>query len=101
MLREIRTLVDIPVTGYSDTVFHLSKLYGQRFGLLFFNVEREDFWIEQIASMGLRESFAGYELLAFLFRRSPPLTPTRSFARVSSPVSLRQEHEWRRSFVLM
>ncbi len=59
MLREIRTLVNIPVIGFSDTVFRISGLYGRRFGMLFFNLTREDFWPEQVRLMGLQESFVG------------------------------------------
>jgi Asp/Glu/hydantoin racemase len=59
MLREIRTLVDIPVVGYGDTAFRMAGLYGRRFGLVFFNTEREEFWPEYIRTMGLAENFAG------------------------------------------
>lgn len=59
MLREIRTLVDIPVVGYGDTAFRLAGLYGRRFGMVFFNIEREEFWPEYIRGLGLSDAFAG------------------------------------------
>ncbi len=59
MIREMRTLVDIPIVGYGDAVFRLAGMYGRRFGLLFFNVERAEFWPQRIREWGLAESFAG------------------------------------------
>jgi allantoin racemase len=59
MLREIRTLIDIPVVGYGDTAFRMAGLYGRRFGLVFFNTEREEFWPDYIRAMGLADLFAG------------------------------------------
>lgn len=59
MIREIRTIVDIPVVGYGETVFHLSGLYGRRAGMLFFNTVRRDFWPEQVRQWGVAERFAG------------------------------------------
>jgi len=58
-LREIRTLVNIPVVGYGDTAFRIAGLYGRRFGMLFFNTERADFWPDYIRNMGLSEAFVG------------------------------------------
>lgn len=59
MLREIRTLIDIPVVGYGDTAFRMAGLYGRRFGMLFFNTERLDFWPDFIRNMGLQDAFVG------------------------------------------
>jgi Asp/Glu/hydantoin racemase len=59
MIRDIRTLVNIPVVGYGETAFHLSGLYGRRVGMLFFNTERLDFWPEQVRQWGVSERFAG------------------------------------------
>lgn len=59
MLREIRTLVNIPVVGYGDTAFRIAGLYGRRFGMLFFNTERADFWPDYIRNIGLSEAFVG------------------------------------------
>ena len=68
MLREIRTLVDIPVVGYGDTAFRLAGLYGRRFGLVFFNTEREEFWPDYIRAMGLSEAFAGIRAAGVSFQ---------------------------------
>lgn len=59
LIRQIRTLVDIPVVGYGDSAFRLAGLYGRRFGLLLFNVERLEFWPERIAELGLSSAFGG------------------------------------------
>lgn len=59
LIREIRTLVDIPVVGYGETAFRLAALYGDRFGLLLFNVERMEFWPDRVRQFGLEQSFAG------------------------------------------
>lgn len=68
MLREIRTLVDIPVVGYGDTAFRLAGLYGRRFGMVFFNTEREEFWPEYIRALGLSEAFAGIRAAGVSFQ---------------------------------
>jgi Asp/Glu/hydantoin racemase len=59
MIRQIRTLVNIPVIGYGETAFHLSGLYGRKVGMLFFNTERKDFWAEQLRQWGVSERFVG------------------------------------------
>jgi allantoin racemase len=59
MIRQIRSLVSIPVVGYGESAFHLSGLYGRKFGMLFFNIERKDFWLEQTRKWGVSERFAG------------------------------------------
>ncbi len=40
MIRELRTLVDIPIVGYGETAFNLAGRYGRRVGMLFFNTAR-------------------------------------------------------------
>jgi allantoin racemase len=59
MIRELRTLVEIPVVGYGETAFNLAGLYGRRAGMLFFNTSRRDFWLEQMRQWGVAERFAG------------------------------------------
>lgn len=59
LIREIRSLVDIPVLGYGDTSFRLAGMYGRRYGLLLFNVERTEFWPNRVAELGLGENFVG------------------------------------------
>ncbi len=59
LIREIRSLVDIPVLGYGDTSFRLAGMYGRRYGLLLFNVERTEFWPNRVTELGLGENFVG------------------------------------------
>ena len=59
MIRELRTLVDIPIVGYGESAFNLAGLYGRRAGMLFFNTARRDFWLEQVRQWGVSERFAG------------------------------------------
>jgi allantoin racemase len=91
MLREIRTLVDIPVVGYGDTAFRLAGLYGRRFGLVFFNTEREEFWPDYIRNIGLAESFAGIRPAGVTFQEvaaalGDPAERDRVIARVQETV---------------
>ena len=59
MIRELRTLVSIPIVGYGETAFNLAGLYGRKVGMLFFNVNRRDFWLEQVKQWGVAERFVG------------------------------------------
>ena len=59
LIQEIRSLVDIPVVGYGDSAFRLAGMYGRRFGLLLFNVERLEFWPQRIQELGVERGFAG------------------------------------------
>lgn len=53
MLREIRTLVDIPVVGYGEASFHFASMLGHRFGLMMFIERMIPLYHEQIAQYGL------------------------------------------------
>jgi Asp/Glu/hydantoin racemase len=59
LVRELRTLVDIPVIGYGETTMHLSGLFGRRFGLLCFMAARLEFWTEATRQWGVAERFVG------------------------------------------
>lgn len=59
MISETRSLVGIPVVGYGDSAFRIAGMYGRRFGVIFFNLGRADFWPGRIAEWGLTDSFAG------------------------------------------
>ena len=59
MVEEIRSLVEIPVVGYGDTAFRLAGMYGRRFGLLLFNVERLEFWPDRIEALRVEKGFGG------------------------------------------
>lgn len=53
MLRECKALVDIPVVGLGESVFHLATMYGQRFGVLLFIDRMVPLYREQIERYGL------------------------------------------------
>jgi Asp/Glu/hydantoin racemase len=53
MLREARTLVDIPVVGLGETVFHFAAMHGQRFGVMLFIDRMIPLYREQIRGYGL------------------------------------------------
>src|SRR3954467_13743139 len=59
LVRELRTLVDIPVIGYGETCMHLSGLFGRRFGMLCFMQARLEFWMEAARQFGAAERFVG------------------------------------------
>lgn len=72
MLREIRTLVDIPVVGCGEASFHLACMYGQRFGVLLFIERMIPLYEEQIRRYGLGERCAGVRHVGFTFQEVLP-----------------------------
>ncbi len=79
-LREMRTLVDIPVVGYGESAMHLACLLGRRFSVLAFNPALLELLEEQIALYGLRARAAPtvlveteYEIVARGFEEPEPL----------------------------
>ncbi len=68
MLREIRSIVDIPVVGYGQSAFSCAGYYGRRVGLLVFNAERREFWPDRIQQWGMLERFAGIESAGVTFQ---------------------------------
>lgn len=68
LIQEIRSLVEIPVVGYGDSAFRLAGMYGRRFGLLLFNVERLEFWPQRIQELGVERGFAGVRPSGVTFR---------------------------------
>ncbi len=79
-LREMRTLVDIPVTGYGESAMHLACLLGRRFSVLAFNPDLLDLLDEQIDGYGLRSRAVPptlidtkYEVVARGFEEPAPL----------------------------
>jgi allantoin racemase len=79
-LREMRTLVDIPVAGYGESAMHLACLLGRRFSVLAFNRDLLDLLDEQIDGYGLRSRAAPttlieteYEVVARGFEDPAPL----------------------------
>ena len=79
-LRQMRTLVDIPVAGYGESAMHLACLLGHRFSVLAFNPSLLDLLEEQIDRYGLRARAAPttlieteYEIVARGFEEPEPL----------------------------
>ena len=67
MIREIRTLVDIPVTGYGESAAHVACLLGQRFGVRTFIEALVPLYQERFRSYGLSERLAGVAHTGFTF----------------------------------
>jgi len=68
LIREIRTLVDIPVVGYGEASFHMACMHGHRFGVLLFIDTMAPLLREQIASYGLASRCAGVAPVGFTFQ---------------------------------
>lgn len=68
MIREIRTLVDIPVTGYGESSALVACQLGQRFGVMTFVKELVPLYADRIRSYGLAERCAGVFHTEFDFR---------------------------------
>jgi allantoin racemase len=68
MIREIRTLVDIPVTGYGEAAAHIACMLGQRFGIMTFVQQFPPMYLERNASYGLASRCAGAAWTGFGFR---------------------------------
>lgn len=68
MIREIRTLVDIPVTGYGESAAHVACLLGQRFGVMTFIQQLVPLYKERIHQYGLDARCAGVAHTGFGFR---------------------------------
>lgn len=68
MIREIRTLVDIPVTGYGESSALMACQLGQRFGVMTFIPQLVPLYGERIRSYGLESRCAGVRWTGFGFR---------------------------------
>ena len=68
MIREIRTLVDIPVTGYGESSALVACQLGQRFGVMTFIEQLVPLYTDRIRSYGLSERCAGVGYTGFGFR---------------------------------
>ncbi len=68
LIREIRALVDVPVTGYGEASFHLAAQLGHRFGLLVFIDRMIPLFHEQVAQYGLASRCAGIAPVGFTFQ---------------------------------
>jgi Asp/Glu/hydantoin racemase len=66
-IREIRSLLDIPVVGYGEASFHLACMLGHRFGLMVFIAPMAQLYREQIEGYGLGTRCAGVKPVGFTF----------------------------------
>lgn len=68
MLREIRSIVDIPVVGCAETCFLTVQTLGRRFGMLLFIERMEALYEEMLRAHGLAERCVGVLPVGFGFR---------------------------------
>jgi len=68
MLREARSLVDIPVVGLGETIFHMATMYGQRFGVLLFIDRMIPIYQDQMRHYGLADRCAAIRPSGLGFR---------------------------------
>ena len=59
MLREVRSLIDIPVIGMGETCCHLATMFGQRFAIMLFIDRMIPLYQDQIRQYGLSDRCAG------------------------------------------
>jgi len=59
LIREIRTLVDIPVVGYGEASYHVASMLGRRFGLLVFIDRMAPLLEDHVAGHGLASRCVG------------------------------------------
>jgi Asp/Glu/hydantoin racemase len=67
MIREARSIVDIPVVGYGEASFHLACQLGHRFGILLFIDRMAPLYEEQIGLYGLSSRCVGVRPVGFTF----------------------------------
>ena len=68
MLREVRSLIDIPVVGMGEACCHLATMFGQRFAILLFIDRMIPLYQEQIRAYGLGGRCAGVVPSGLSFR---------------------------------
>ena len=68
MLRECRAMVDIPVVGLGETVFHTATMYGQRFGVFVFIDRMVPLYQEQMRLYGLDSRCAAIRASGLSFK---------------------------------
>jgi allantoin racemase len=66
-LREIRSMLNIPVVGYGESAMLTSCLLGRRFAVMVFISELADLLAENARKYGLAERFAGASDVGFRF----------------------------------
>ena len=68
MLREARAMVDIPVIGLGETVFHTATMYGQNFGVFVFIDRMVPLYKEQMRIYGLESRCAAIRPSGLVFK---------------------------------
>jgi Asp/Glu/hydantoin racemase len=68
LLREIRTLVDLPVVGCAESCFLTAPMFGERFGMLLFIDRMAPLYRDIVRSYGLAERCVGIVPVGFGFR---------------------------------
>ena len=68
MLREVRSLIDIPAIGLGETTFQMATTMGQRFGVLLFIDRMIPLYREQIERYGLERRCAGIRPSGLAFK---------------------------------
>jgi len=66
-LREIRSLIDIPVVGYGESAMLTATMLGERTGVLLFIEEMAPQIRENAARVGLADRLAGVRFVGFTF----------------------------------
>jgi allantoin racemase len=67
MLREVRTVVDIPVVGYGEACFHMASMLGHRFGMMIFIERMVPLYHEHLVQYGLASRCASIRGAGFTF----------------------------------
>jgi len=67
LIREVRSVVDLPVVGYGEASFHLACQLGHRFGLMIFIDRMVPLYQEQMGVYGLASRCAGIQPVGFTF----------------------------------
>lgn len=68
MLREVRSLLDIPVVGLGETSCHLASMFGHRFAIMLFIDRMVPLYQEQLRLYGLAERCAGIRASGLTFQ---------------------------------
>ncbi|MSP05849.1 MAG: racemase [Acetobacteraceae bacterium] len=68
MLREARAMLDIPVVGLGETVFHTATMYGQNFGVFVFIDRMVPLYKEQMRMYGLDNRCAAIRPSGLVFK---------------------------------
>src|SRR5205085_3547810 len=67
MLRETRSVVDIPVLGYGESSMLTARMLGERMGVLLFIEEMTPIIQANAARIGLSSKFGGARFVGFTF----------------------------------